>query len=42
MKPHRSSRILPPERPRDPFPLAELIVIVAFVALCVALWRVAP
>lgn len=42
MKPHRSSRILPPEEPKTPFPLTELILVVFFVALMVALWRVAP
>lgn len=43
MKPHRNpSRVLPPEEPKTPFPLTELILVALFVALMVALWRVAP
>lgn len=41
-KDRHHSRVLPPEEPRQPFPITELILIAAFVALCVALWRVAP
>lgn len=35
------NRVLPPEPPRRPFPLTELIIVLFFVALCLALWGAA-
>lgn len=43
MKAHKHhNRILPPDDPTPKIPWVELLIIVLFVALAVALWRVAP